>query len=280
MKKVLYFSLILILLLSVTFGAFACKSKVATGKAYYLYQYDSKSDSFVKSGTSLTFGENLTTFEYVFNDGGLKIYGAVEHTSKPDSYVITCSEEVVALVSERYRQTMVDGGADASQLDFYDTVAEGFSARAQYFSYDGKLFAGSAVELFREASKDSDSFEGVYRTDSTDDLMKLRGGYVYTADDDGEYTQKVARYSVSRGILTWISLDDKGKDRYQNGILMRKRYFMAKITIPTESELVDTSFEEMMEASPFVNKINTDISDYGGKTIAVLCESFLSYDMK
>ena len=280
MKKALYLLLISILLLSVAFGAFACKSKVASGKAYYLYQYDSKSDSFVRMGTSLTFGEDLTTFEYVFGDGGLKIYGSVEHTAKPDSYVITCNEEVVALVSERYRQTMVDSGADASELDFYDTVAEGFSARAQYFSYDGKLFAGSAVELFREASKDSESFEGIYRTDSTDDLVKLRGGYVYKADDNGEYTEKVAKYSVSRGILTWISLDDKGKDRYQNGILMRKRYFMAKITIPTEAELVGTSFEELMEASAFVNKINADISDYSGKTIAVLCECFLSYEMK
>ena len=280
MKKILYVFLIIILILSVAVGAFACKKKIATGKEYHLYTYDSRTDSFVKMGASLTFGENFESFEYSFSDGGLRIYGGVDHTEKPDAYVITCSEEVLSLVTDQYRESLQASGADETQIAFYEAIADGFTPRAQYFSYDGKLFTGDSVELFREASDDSDSFEGVYRMDSSENLVRFRGGFVYAQDEDGNYTEKTGKYTVSRGILTLISVDEDGKDRYQNGILMRKRYFMAKITIPSEAEILGTDFEEQLKSSAFASKINQDISDYSEKTIAVLCKSFLSYDMK
>ena len=280
MKKLLSFVLIIVLLLTVSLAAVGCKAKIKSGKEYHLYTYDARTDRFVTMGASLTFGKGLTTFEYTFGEGDLTIHGGVEHSEDPDSYVISCSEEVISLVTQRYRQSMVDGGADQSQIDLFDAIAASITPQTQYFAYDGKLFTADAVELFRVADQDSDAFEGVYRTDSSDDMVRLRGGLMYSKDDDGEYTVKSGRYSVSRGILTIISTDENGKDRYQSGVLMRKRYLMAKITIPAEGELLGTSMDEQVKNAAFVSKINADISDYSGKTIAVLCDSFLSADMK
>ena len=116
--------------------------------------------------------------------------------------------------------------------------------------------------------------------DSSEDLVKLRGGYAYSQDENGEYTFKSGKYTIARGILTLISLDENGNEKYKDGILMRKRYLMAKITIPSSGELLDKSLDEQLESSAFVSKINADISDYSGKTIAVLCDSFLSNEMQ
>lgn len=279
MKRLFCCLLIIVLVLTLSLAA-GCKPKIKAGKDYHLYTYDAKSDRFVKMGASLSFGKDLSTFEYTFSEGDLTIYGGVEHTEKPDSYTISCSEEIISLVTERYRKSLVDGGAEQSKIDLFDAIAATITPRTQYFAYDGKLFTGSAVELFRVAEDGCDSFEGLYRTDSNTDIIRLRGGFVYSEDENGECTVKSGRYSVSRGILTIISMDEKGNDRYQNGILMRKRYLTAKITIPSDGELLGTSMDEQIEKSAFVTKINADISDYSGKTIAVLCESFLSNDMK
>ena len=260
--------------------SFACKNKVSSDKEYHLYTYDAQKDSFVKMSASLRFGADLSTFEYTFGDGDLTIIGAVEHTKTPDSYVITCGDEVVSLVRDRYRKSMVEGGASEEELAVFDVIADSLDAKSQYFVYDGKLFTADAVELFRCGDEKSDAYEGIYRMDSADTLTRLRGGFAYTQDDNDEYTVKSARYSVSRGIMTIISLDENGKDRYQNGVLMRKRYLMAKITIPSEGELLETDFDEQLKTSAFVSKIKENASEYAGKTIAVLCEAFYTDKMK
>ena len=280
MKKLLYLILVLLLISTVCFAAFGCKAKIKSEESYRLYTYDTRLDKFVTMGASLKFGKDFSTFEYTFGEGDLTIFGKVEKTKEPDSYVISCGEEAIALVTERYRQSMVDNGASQAQLDNFDVIASTLTPRAQFFSYGGKLFKGDSVEMFRCPDKDPDAFEGLYHMDSGTDIVRLRGGFVYGEDEDGEYTVKNGRYTVSRDILTIVSLDENGKDRYQNGILMRKRYFMAKITIPTTDTLVGTSFEEQLKSSAFASAINADISEYSGKTIAVLCESFYTNNLK
>ena len=255
---------------------FACDKKIRTGTVYYRYAYDMRTDSFLKIGATLSFGKGFTTFEYTYAGGDLAINGSVEHTSVPDSYIITCADEVVSIVADRYRQTLIDNGADQSQLDFYDAVSEVFTPKAQYYVYEGRLFTGDSIELFHAAEGDTASFEGIYRMDSSEDTVRIYGGYVYSKDEDGKYTKKSGKYTVSRGILTLISLDEKGKERYQNGVLMKKRYFMAKVKIPKDGDLVATDLETQLKSSEFVSKINADISAYSGKTVAVLCESYLS----
>ena len=279
MKKLFCTLLILIFIMALTFGTVACKSDIVTDKAYYRYAYDARTNSFVKMGTSVVFTDDFKSFEYSFGGNAITIYGTVEHTDTPESYIITCNEEAISVVNKRYRDTLIASGADQSQLDFYDAVAANLSPKTQYYVYDGKLFTADAIDLFREAEDGSDAFEGMYRMSTSDDLVRLRGGYAYTKDDDGEYTYKNARYTVSRGILTLISMDEDGKDKYKDGVLMRKRYLMAKITIPTDGSLVETSMEEQLQTSDFVSKITADISAYSGKTIAVLCDEFLSKDM-
>ena len=278
MKKVFYIVLIVLLILSFSLGAVACKAKVKSGKDYYTFTYNSRTDSFVKMGSSLRFGDRFETFEYSFGEDDLTVYGAVEHTDTPDTYVITCSDEVIELVTERYRKSMVEANASTEQIDFFDAIAKNFTPKAQYFVYEGKLFTADSIELFHDADGKSDSFEGVYRMDSSEDLVKLRGGYAYSKDEDGEYTEKTGRYTVSRGILTLISIDEDGEDRYQNGVLMRKRYLMAKVTIPSDGSLLGTSLEEQLETSDFVSKINENLSSYSGKTVTVLCKSYLCTD--
>ena len=276
MKKVVCIVLIFVFIFAVCALSFGCKGKIKSGEDYRLYQYDARTDKFIQMGATLKFSKNFSTFEYTFGEGDLTIYGGVEQTKNPDTYVISCGEEAVALVTQRYRQSMVDNGATQSQLDAFDAVSATMTPKSQYFYYAGKMFTGDAVEMFRCAEANSDAFEGLYRMDSSTDIVRVRGGFIYKADDKGEYTEKTGRYTISRDIMTVVSLDENGKDRYQNGVLMRKRYFMAKITLPSDGTLLGTSMEEQMKSSAFVSKINTDISDYSGKTIAVLCDSFLS----
>ena len=280
MKKTICTLLILLLVMGACVGAFACKASIQTDKAYQRYVYDARTDSFVKMGTSIVFTDDFKGFEYSFGGDAITIYGTVEHTDTPESYIITCNEEAISVVSKRYRETLIAGGADQTQIDFYDAVAANLTPKTQYYVYDGKLFTADAIELFRKAEDGSDSFEGLYRMSSSEDLVRLRGGYAYTKDEDGEYTYKNGRYTVSRGILTLVTLDENGKDKYQDGVLMRKRYLMAKVTVPSDGELVETSLEEQLQTSAFVSKITADISAYSGKTIAVLCDEFLSKDME
>ena len=257
---------------------FGCKGTIVSGETYYLYNYDSTTDRFVNMRTSLSFGEGLSTFEYTFAMGDLTISGNVEHTEIPDAYTIVCGEEVVSLVTERYKSHLVASEADAGTIEFFDALAKTFTPRAQYFSYNGYLFSGETVELYHEADENADSFEGVYCVDDSDDTIRLRGGSVYTKDEDGAYTVKGGYYTVARDILTLTWIDDNGNDMYKNGVLYRERYLMAKVTIPTGDALVGTSFEELLERSDFVNKINARISDYSGKTITVLTYGFFSKD--
>ena len=266
------------LLLVLTFvAATGCGSSGIKAKEnYYLYTYDAKTNSLVKMGTSLRFGDKLETFEYTFGGDELTIGGKVEHTAVPDAYTITCNEEVVALVKERYRQSLVDGGADKQTLDLYDSIAVSFTPRSQYFAYEGSLFLASSIELYHEVGKDSDSFEGVYNVDDSDESLRLRGGYMYGKDKNGEYTEKKGYYTVSRGILTLTSTNEDGTDLYVEGVLYRKRYLMAKITIPEDGNLLGTDFDDQLDSSAFVKSINARKSEYSGKTITVLAEKFFA----
>lgn len=268
---------LLVALLAVT--ACGCKKGIVSDETYYLCIYDADTDRFVRSGAAIRFGENLETFEYCFGENDLTVTGTVERTENPETLIISCHEEMLSLVNERYKEYLVASGADQSVIDLYEAVSEHLAPRSQYFVYEGNFFSATSVELFRTADADSDSFEGLYRTDSTDDMVKLRGGYIYMADDNGDYTRKAGRYSVSRGILTWIKTNEDGSDYYENGSLYRTRYLMAKITIPEGATLVGTSLEEQLENSHFINKITTDLSAYSGKTICVLSKEFYSKDL-
>ncbi len=277
-KRIIALCSIVILLMIVTLSV-GCESGISAGKSYYLYTYDTRTDRFVRKGPSLKFTDGLKGFEFSYGTGDLTISGRVNHTKRPDSYIVSCNEEVIAVVNERYKQSLIAAGADQETIDFYEAVAENFSAESQYFSYNGKLFLGSAIELYHLPDKSSDSFEGYYYIESSDDPVRLLGGYLYTKDDSGNYTVKSGSYTVSNGILTLISLNDRGQPLYQNGMLYRKRYLMAKVTIPTGGSLVGTSMEDQLNTSAFVKKVSEDMEHYSGKTVAVLCEQFFAQKM-
>ena len=279
MKKAIKIISVFVLIALLALTACGCKSKIVAGETYYLSVYDTDTDRFVRSGAAIRFGDDLETFEYCFGDEDITVTGSVERTENPDTLIISCHEEMLNLANERYRAYLEASGADQVTIDLYDAVAENLSSRSQYFVYEGNFFSATSVELFREADDHSDSFEGIYRTGSTDDLVKLRGGYIYTQDEDGEYTVKSGRYSVSRGILTWIKINEDGSEYSENGVYFRKRYLMAKITIPECSTLVGTSLEGMIDNSYFIKKITTDLSEYSGKTVCVLSEEFYSKDL-
>ena len=279
MKKAIKILSVFLLIAFVALSAYGCKKGIVSGETYYLCVYDAGTDRFVRRGASLRFGDGLTTFEYCLGEGDLTITGSVEQTQNPNTRILSCNEEMISLVNERYRKSLIESGVEQSSLELYDALAANFTARSQYFIYEDTLFAGSSVELFRTPDADSDSFEGIYRLDSEDTMIRLRGGYMYEADGNGEYTRKSGRYTAARGILTLTSMNADGSDRYENGILYQKRYLMAKITIPESDTLLGTSLEEQMESSKFIKKITADLSAYSGKTICVLSEQFFSKDL-
>ena len=279
MKHIIKIIASVILLLLLVCLAVGCGGGIAADETYYLYTYDTRTDRFVRSRSALRFGEDLKTFDYTFIEGQLTVSGRVEHTDVPNAYTIVCNEEAVEVVAAHYKEKLIASSASEDVLSLYAALAASFSPQTQFFAYDGYLFSGDSVEMFREATADSDAFEGVYRIDDSDDRLRFRGGNMYAADAEGNYTVKKGYYTVSRDILTLTSVNEDGTDRYENGVLYRKRYLMAKITVPSEEELLGTSLEEHLENSNFSEKINADLSDYSGKTIAVLVESFFSKDL-
>lgn len=279
MKKATKLLCILLLVLVTASLWTGCSSDIESGKSYFLYVYDTKTDRFVKRGPSIRFGNDLKTFSYDYGTGGLTVSGNVRHTKTPDSYIISCNEETLAIVNARYRESLIASGADADTLAFYDALAANFTSQSQYFSYKGKLFLGNSVEMYRLPERNSDSFEGLYYLESSDDPVRLVGGYLYKTDTDGKYTVKAASYTLSNGILTMISLDANGQPRYQDGMLMRKRYLMAKVTIPKGDTLIGTSMEDQINSSAFAKRVNENMSEYAGKTVAVLSEQFFAQKM-
>ena len=270
----------LLLLAAVAALAVGCESGIVSGETYYLYSYDTRTDRFVKMGPSLKFGDGLKIFTYSFGDGDSEIMGTVERTQKPDAFLIQCNKEVITLVTERYKAALVASGADERRLALFNALSANVTPQAQYFSYDGNLFLGSAVELYHAAGKDSDSFEGLYHMDDSDALIRIRGGYFYTADEKGEYTVKSSYYTISNGIMCVVSLDKNGRERYVDGVLVRKRYLMAKVSVSSSDDLLGTDLDEQMESSFFVKGIKAEKDAYAGKTVTVLCDSFFSQKIK
>lgn len=268
-------AVVLIAVFALLFTA-GCKKKIVSGETYYMYTYDSRTDRFVKTGTSLKFGKDFKTFEYSFVNKYLSVMGTVEHSKVPNAYTISCNKEASDVVVERYREALASSGASQEVVALYEAMADTFTPQAQYFVYEDKMFLGSAVEMYHEPDSARESVEGLYRIDDSEEKLRLRSGVMYGADDKGGYTVKQGYYSYSRGILTVTFTNADGSDRYENGVLYRKRYFVAKITLPKGGTLLGTTLEEHLESSAFISKINTQISEYSGKTITVLVDTFFA----
>ena len=278
MKKFLVVVLSLLLLVTVCAASFGCKKKEVKGDSdYYLYSYDMNTKSFVKVGASVRFNDDLTEYIYTFNDGSLTIGGKATHSDVPNMYTLECKAEQIELVTNKYRQYLVSSGASAEELETFDILKNSISPQMQLISYEGSLFTSASVELFHAQDEGkSDVFEGEFIMTATGEAVSLHGGNLYTTDDDGNYTVKAGYYTVSNGILTLTTVDADGKDAYTNGVLTRKRYLMAKMTMPAEFDLIGTDFEEETEESKWYSLIKDEFDSYAGKTIALLTDSFYS----
>lgn len=271
----------MLLLVTVCAASFGCKKKEVKGDSdYYLYSYDMDTKSFVKVGASVRFSDDLTEYTYTFNDGSLKIGGKATHSDVPNVYTLECKEEQIELVTNKYRQYLVSSGASKEELDTFDILKNNISPKMQLISYEGYLFTSSSVELFHAKTEGkSDAFDGEFIMTSTGEAVSLRGGNLYAADDDGNYTDKMGYYTVSNGILTLTFVDADGKDAYTNGVLSRKRYLMVKMTMPEEFDLIGTDFEEQTEEAKWYSLIKDEYASYAGKTISLLTDSFYSASM-
>jgi len=271
----------MVLLVGVLCAAFfGCDNSIKGNTEYFVYQYDIASDSFVNLGTSVKFNEDLTEFDYKFNDGSLVIHGAVRASTSPLMYTLTCGEDVRTIVLEKYRQSLVDSGADSETIKAFDIMKTGFSPTTQLLRYKNNLFKSTSVELCHVADEQSDSFEGIFMMTATGDKVRFKGGYMYATADDGNYSVKSGYYTASNGILTLTFVDNEGKDQYKNGVLYRKRYLMATVEFPADFELIGTDFEEQMTNSDWWQSIKEGFDSYAGKTISVLTDEFFSSDMQ
>ncbi|MBP5404973.1 MAG: hypothetical protein J6Y74_03395 [Clostridia bacterium] len=278
MKKFLSIVLSLLLLITLCALSFGCKKKEVRGDSdYYLYAYDMDSRTFVKAGASVRFSDDLTEYSYTFNDGSLTISGKATHSDVPNMYTLECHAEQIELVTNKYRQYLVSSGASSKEVESFDLLKASISPKMQLIAYGGSLFTSSSVELFHvSADGKSDAFEGEFVMTASGETVSLHGGNLYTADDDGKYTVKTGYYTVSNGILTLTTVDADGKDAYTNGVLARKRYLMAKITLPAELDLIGTDFEEQMEEAKWYSLIKEEYASYAGKTISLLTDRFYS----
>lgn len=257
----------------------SCESGISSGDTYYLYSYDSKGGRFEKLGSSIKFGEGLKTFTYSYGDGDLQVTGTVTHVKTPSSYLLECNQEATALVTEYYRKSLIQSGKYSEEdMELFEAILANVTPKAQYFSYGANLFTGNAVEMYRIAEKNSDSFEGIYHISGSQSCVRLHAGYMYEADDSGNYTIRSGYYTISNDILTLTATDGNGNEKYVSGVLKRTKYLMAKVTVPRDNEgtFLGKSLEDQLETSDFVKEINGDIASYAGKTVAVLCENFFT----
>ena len=274
--------LVVLLILIVSFAAFCgCGTSLKAGKSYYLYTYSVSADRFVKLGSSIVFGKDFKTYTYVFSDGSLSIHGNVTHTETPNVYLFTCGEDVNKVVKEKYREYLIESNADESLMELFNMMSDTFTSKMQLVYYNGYLFSLRSVELSHSPTdSNTGSFEGEFTLTKDGEKLKLRGNSAYSADENGNYNVYAGYYTVSNGIMTFTTVDDKGKDKYVDGVLYRKRYLMATITFPELFEIVGTDFEEQLEEAQFVKNVNSQLSAYSGKTIALLADEFFACNMK
>jgi len=280
MKRVFFILTVSVLLLACASLSFGCSKGIQEDKIYHCYTYDAVTNRFVDLGAAISFGDGFESFRYDFSGGDLSITGSAVHTNAPDSYMISCDEEMITVVVERYREKLKTEEGSEDTLALFDAISAFETPSAQFFSYNGYLFLGESLELYHAADKDSDEVEGYYHMEGSTDLVYLHGGDMYVKDEKGNYEDKRGYYTMNSDILTLTSVDEKGQDAYKDGVLLRKKYLMAKVTIPTEGELLGTSLEERMETSDFSNVINSEFSDYSGKTITVFAEAFFARSFK
>ena len=272
---------ILILTLCLTSLA-GCDKSLKAGEIYYLYAYSVKEDRFVKVGSSIVFGKDFKTYSCRFIDGTMLVRGAAEHNTKPNYYSLTCSEDVIPVLVQKYRDYLISSGASEETMSYFNTLSDKFSPDMQLFDYGSYLFEASSAELAHSvvSGEKSDSFEGEFVMTATGDTLKFKGGTAYSKDDGNEYTIRAGYYTVSNGFMTFTTLDDKGNDKIVDGVLYRKRYLMAKVTFPDNFEFVGTDLEGQEQDVDWLKTINAQLSAYSGKTVSVLCSQFYSTEMK
>ena len=280
MKKVISFISFIILVFALTCGAYGCSDTVKGNATYDLYAYDMKTASFVKLAASVTFSSDLTEYEYVFLDGSLSIRGSVTHEDAPDRYTITCSDDAISVVKEKFKQQLIASGASSEELNDYEMASQGVTPQMQLLYSGGYLFSPSSVELFHSADSDrTDRFEGRFVLSSDGKMVELKGGILYSQDDKGDCTVRSGYYTVSNGFLTITFTDTDGKEKYENGVLSRKKYLMATVSFSDNFELIGTDFEDQMNSSEWLKLMKSDLTAYAGKKYAVLTDEFYATDM-
>lgn len=274
MKKVSIILLIVFFALSLV----GC-SGISDNKIYYAYSYDSLTNTFVKTGDSLSFSNGLKSYRFNY-DFGVSIMGDVE-----DSYS-GCSLNLdtdISLALLGLDKALED---DSLSLEEYESIRdqlkENLSSSKKLFTYKSYLFDSNSISLIKSI-EDWDgktplaSPEGVYEfTNDAYTLYKLEGGLVYviTIDSKGEKTEKenaVAKYMVQDNFLTITRINSDGSELIIEGKKQVLSYLFGQITYPDDFGDFDLS-----EDNEYLNTIRESAKKLAGKKLAVLSDSFYS----
>lgn len=282
MKKVILISVLLTIIICSLFG---CSNSIQNDETYHCYTYDLNSHKFLKYGPSITFNNNLSGYSFDYGDGSIVLKGSVQKLSSPESLIITCNEDAVAVLKAKYRANLIASGADDLTIEAIDLIMESLDPKQQLFIYDGKLFADDGIELTRKIDSETynaktnySTFEGEFTLVSDNSTVYMSSnGKMYTAAEDGKYTVQSGYYTVRNGFMTITTTDSSGNDKYVDGLLYSKRYFMATISFPTNIEIISTDFDELTQNSDWYSTFVEQIELYQGKTISVLVDSFYTY---
>lgn len=274
MRKIL--SIILITVLA--FILVGC-SGISYNKDYYKYSYDSFTNTFVKSGDSLSFSNGLKAYRYNYNFG-VSIMGDVEDSYS--GYSLKLNSDISAALLG------LDKALDEDSLSFEEyqelrkQLEEQLSSAQKLFLYKTYLFDTDSISLIKSIDDwDEKSLlsspEGVYEfTNDTKTMYKLESGFVYviTIDDKGKKTEKegaVAKYLVQDSFLTITRINSDGSDLLIEGKKQSLSYLFAQITYPEDFGDFDLS-----EDNEYFNTIRESAKKLAGKKLAVLTNSFYS----
>lgn len=277
MKKV--FSVIVLIALCVVVLV-GCGG-ISDNKDYYEYSYDSFTNTFVKSGNSISFSDGLKAYRLNYSFGA-SIMGDVEESYSGHALKVSTDVSVALLGLDKALED------DSISIDEYKelrkNLEEQLSSTQKLFEYSSYLFDADAISLIKsiddwDGKTSLSSPEGIYEfTNDSKTLYKLEGGLVYVIaiDDKGKRTEKetpVARYMVQDSFLTIIRINSDGSDLILEGKKQMLSYLFAQITYPEDFGDFDLS-----EKNDYLDTIRESAKKLAGKKVAVLANSFYSAD--
>lgn len=283
MKRILYKTLTILIVCSLTTALFACNSSIDYGDEYSMYTYNTSAQEFSKTTASYTINDDYT-FVFKYGQNASELYGTYKSDSDASTYKLTYDVATGSAMFEAMKAELTNSG-EFTNADIESIISQMTLTESLYY-YKDYMFTNASIEAYKyiDSEEDAiyglDAIEGVYMVNDMSVQMKLEAGNIYIQDTttpvSGEFPTKRGYYVVERNFLVMHIVNQS-----TNVEVATAKYLMGVISMPTE--LIDTSDDELdaddllaevSDEEAWVNEINTYLAELEGKQVMCLTSSF------